>query len=104
MTDYALKCKFPSGDKIYEYAWSPDEPPPNDITNLYAIVEVRGHAKIVDIRDIIPYDQRIYKGDLKPIAAIFRGSIVWRTPEEPWPGQNASKRSYTPPFDDDIPF
>lgn len=107
---YAVKVQFSTSSKIYEYFLPPDvEPPPMllSLTELRAVVDARGRTKIVKVVGIIPYEDRFFDGDLKPVMALFDGPLIYEEPDEYDTSVKRTKApTETPPshFDDDLPF
>lgn len=97
---YAVKIQFEGSSKIYEYAWEGGAQVPSPMpNNLFALIDARGVPKIVKVKDIVPYGDKWFQGELKPIHTLFTGDILW-TKAEGAP-QEEKRRS---PLDDEIPF
>ena len=107
---YAVKVQFTTSSKVYEYFLPPDAIEPVSLENVRAVVDARGRTKIVRVVGIIPYEDRFFDGDLKPVIAIFDGDLLYEEPEEPreqTPARRAAKAYEDKPYsdhDDDIPF
>lgn len=79
---FAIKVQFEGSTKLYEYAWTGGAQLPSPARgNLFAVVDARGDPKVVRVVDIVPYYDRNFEGDLKPVFAIFTGSILWSRPD-----------------------
>lgn len=119
---YALKVKFSGGsNKLYEYFLSPDVHLSLKYLKDYvhsghlrAVVDARGEPKLVTVIDAVPYEDRMYDGDLKPVIVLFDGVVLWEQPELPRKGYERNQAAQdlatgvselNPKLDDDeIPF
>lgn len=100
---YALKVKFGSGSKLYEYFLPPNVQLPSNLDDVRAVVDVRGTPKIVKVIQVVDYENRMYDGDLKEVVALFDGALLYEKAEEPRPArQSMSRRNDRD--DDEIPF